>query len=160
MRTCVAILFFVLSIGLKAGDLPQGDQYATALTQKLDAVISAYALFGQSVEESRPPEEVAHSLESLADQYDWLCAQVSQFCAWCKNTPGPTRFSESGLVQIGRFVERSKEFGKAFQETRKFEQLMTPYQSNERILSAERRIMSSYRTMQGFMRQGVLRPPD
>jgi hypothetical protein len=160
MRICVAILFFVFSIGLKAADLPEGDRYAAALTQKLDTVISAYALFGQSIEESRPPEEVARSLENLADQYDWLCAQFSQFCAWCKNSPGPSRFSESGLVQIGRFVERSKEFGKAFQETRKFEQLMTPYQSNQRVLSAEKRIMSSYNTMQGFMRQEVLRPPE
>jgi hypothetical protein len=111
MRTCVAILFFVLSIGLKANELPQGDQYAASLTQKLDAVISAYALFGKSVEESRPPDEVAHSLETLANQYDWLCTQVSQFCAWCKSSSGPS-------------------------------------------------IMSSYNTMQGFMRQEVLRPPD
>jgi hypothetical protein len=160
MCKCAAILFFLLSIGLKAGGVPQGDQFATSLTQKLDAVISAYARFGQSVEESRPPDEVARSLEELADQYDWLCAQVSQFCLWCKATPGPSRFSESGLVQIGRFVERSQEFGKAFQETRRFEELMTPYQGDQRVISAEKRIISSYNTMQGFMRQEVLRPAE
>jgi hypothetical protein len=160
MGKCAAIFFFVLSLALKSSELPQGDLFAVSLTQKLDAVVSAYALFGRSVAESRPPEEVARTLESLADQYDQLCAQFSKFCLWCKNTQRPSRFSESGLVQIGRFVERSNEFGEAFQETRNFEELMTPYQNDQRIISAEKRILSSFHTMQGFMRQEVLRPAD
>jgi hypothetical protein len=160
MNKIAVILFLVLSIALKAGDLPKGDQFAVSLTQKLDAVISAYALFGYSIEESRPTEEVAHTLDALADQYDWLCAQVSQFCLWCKFAPGPSRFSESGLVQIGRFVERSQEFGKAFQETPQLEELMTPYKGDERIVSAEKRIIASYNIIQGFMGQAVLRPAD
>jgi hypothetical protein len=160
MYKFAGILFFALSIALKAADLPQGDQFAASLTQKLDAVISAYALFGKNVEESKPTEEVVRTLDALADQYDWLCSQVSQFCLWCKLTPGRSRFSESGLVQIGRFVERCQEFGKAFQETPQLEELMTPYQGDERIVSAEKRIIASYNLMQGFMRQAVLRPAD
>jgi hypothetical protein len=61
-------LFFLTSLVLRAGDLPAADEFANSLTRKLYSVISAHSLFVQDLQESRPTEELAHSLEVLADE--------------------------------------------------------------------------------------------
>jgi hypothetical protein len=150
-------LFFLVSLILRAGDLPEGDEFANSLTRKLDSVVSAHSLFVQDLQESRPTEEVAHSLDVLADEFDRLCAQLAQFCLWQNFHPGSSGFSATGLTQLAEFVERSKEFGQSFQGTPQLESEFRPYISDQRIISAEKRIVSSYYTMQNLIQQAGVR---
>jgi hypothetical protein len=135
-------------------NLPEGDQFAASLTQKLDAAVSANSLFVQSLEQSRPIEEVVHTIDVFADVYDRLCAQLAQFCIWQKSHPGSSAFSATGLTQLAQFVTRSKEFGKTLEGTPQLDELFKPYILDQRIISAERRIIASYNTMQKLLQQG------
>ena len=69
-----------------------------------------------------------------------------------------SRFSEAGLIQLGRFVERTQEFSNAFQDTQRLEALMAPYQSDLKVVAAERRVVAAYKTMQYIIQQAGVQP--
>jgi hypothetical protein len=157
MQRTVLTIFMIsawLTMQGASQDLLEGDQFAASLTEKLDAAISANSLFVQSIEQSRPVEEVVHTLDVLADVYDRLCAQLAQFCIWQKSNPGSSAFSATGLTQLAQFITRSKEFGKTLEGTPQLDELFKPYILDQRIISAERRIVASYNTVQKLLQQG------
>jgi hypothetical protein len=86
----IVILSLVLLTALSAGAALEGDQFAASLNEKLDATIAAHTLFVQSLREGRASAEVVHTLQVLADEYDYLCAQLTQYCVWGKANPYPT----------------------------------------------------------------------
>jgi hypothetical protein len=152
MQIPIVIFSLVLCTVLSAGETLEGDQFAASLTQKLDATIAAHTLFVQSLREGRPSAQVVHTLEVLADEYDYFCAQLTQYSVWGKAHPYPTGFSESGRAEIARFIQRSLEFGKAFTGTPELQASFARYQNEPGVQAAERRIISSWNTMDALIK--------
>jgi hypothetical protein len=107
------ILLFSLAfiVALRAGDLPEGDQYASGFTQDLDALDASYNVFRQRLAAARPVTEVARALDAFADDYDQLCARLAQFTLWYRSTKdNPARFSPQGQIAIQKVMTRANEF--------------------------------------------------
>jgi hypothetical protein len=68
LRLLAATFFLSTSLFLKADGRLEGDQFATSFSRKLDSAVSAHSLFIQSIEQSKPTEEVVHSLDSYTDE--------------------------------------------------------------------------------------------
>jgi hypothetical protein len=68
--------------------LPLGDQHVALLAQELDDVASAGVLFKRCIDQDRENVQVIHAANVLADSYEELCVQLSQFYFWVKYWQG------------------------------------------------------------------------
>jgi hypothetical protein len=149
---------------LKAGNLPEGDQYAATLTKSLDEVVSASALLDQGIKESRSTEQVLHTLSVFADVWDTLCAHFTQCIVWVdfcnRDEPGSAsaQFSEPGRAQMRKFLERYRNFTKTFRlfNPQNDAAILQYERDDPRIKQEEDKVRSSVDTMKAVLsRAGV-----
>jgi hypothetical protein len=94
---------------------------------------------------------VARSLTVLADDYDELCARLSQFNFWIRYRSNSAKFSQSGLIELGRFYERVQSFPANNQMSTRQQGMLGLYQSDPEASAAEQRIAASTYSMQKLM---------
>jgi hypothetical protein len=121
-----------------------------ALTNSLDATIAAYTALEQNLDDIQPAAAVARSLTVLADDYDELCARLSQFNFWIRYSSNSAKFSQSGLIELGRFYERVQLFPANNQMSTGQQGVLGLYQSDPEVRAAEQRIAASTYSMQSL----------
>jgi hypothetical protein len=85
MKTLAMLFLGLLPLTLKADQpLPDGDRHVARLAQELNDVESALTLLKRCINQDRPNAETVNAANVLADNYDRLCAHLSQFYFWIK----------------------------------------------------------------------------
>ena len=111
MKTLLILFFALLPLTLKADQLlPEGDQHVAMLEQELDDVLSSNILFKRCLDQNRSSAEVVNAANVLADNYDRLCAHLTQFLYWFKyrsKTSGdPSDISATALARLHDLSDR------------------------------------------------------
>ena len=83
----VLVLCTVDAQGQTASALPEGDQHVAAINEEFEYLTSALTLSTRSLQDHRSVDEVAHSLDVLADEFDRFFARLTQFALWVKLSP-------------------------------------------------------------------------
>jgi hypothetical protein len=136
------LVLCLFSLSQRADGL-EGDQRVEAISQEFDTLTNAYTLFTRIVEERRSVDEVAHSLEVLADKFDTFYSRLAQFVLWMNVDPNATAgFSNSGRARMDNL------FNRTLPKPPQLDALMTPYQSDQRIIAVRARMRSSYNTFE------------
>jgi hypothetical protein len=145
---CWLLIFGFWTFNAQGQALPrtadlEGDQFASAITQELDTLMTTYRLFTQMAEERGAVEEVAHSLDLLADQFDKFYARITQFTMWIRFAPHISEeFSAAGKMQL------SDLFNRPLPKFTELDASLIPYRSDLRIKAAGERIAESYKNFQ------------
>lgn len=85
MKTLLILVLALLPLTLNADQpLPEGDQHVAMLERELDDVLSASILLKRCFDEERSNAEVVNAANVLADNYERLCAHLTQFYVWIK----------------------------------------------------------------------------
>jgi hypothetical protein len=141
------VLWWSLGISLIARGLPEGDKHVIAINKQFNTLSNAYTVFVKTVEERRPFEQVARTLEVVADELDELFLRLSQFEFWLKVDPRANeKFSKSGREQAQILSKRK------VQKPPLLDASIDPYGSDPRIVDAEARITAVYNKFGDFTR--------
>jgi hypothetical protein len=140
MKSILPMLTLLPTIIVQASELPEGGQHIAALTHSLDATIAAYTALEQNLDDIQPAAAVARSLTVLADDYDELCARLSQFNFWIRYSSNSAKFSQSGLIELGKSYERVQSFPANNQMSTRQQGVLGLYQSDPEVRAAEREL--------------------
>jgi hypothetical protein len=138
--------------------LPDGDRHVAGIAQELNDVESAMILFKHCINQNRSNAETVNALNVLADNYDRLCAHLSQFYFWIKfwtRTSGNTSdFSPMAQEQLRELSNRiNSVMGDEFKEVGDALEKKPRYAHDAAMFAVAQRMLVSANTLKALKAQ-------